>query len=150
VPIEQPCAIDSAQTTWTGANPRITSSIPSLPPCCHVLPALKCSVPVHNIRTTYEAHLLSSRVACSYYYLLSHALNRISYDAAIVGRAFFFVPEAIGFRWVNGVPATKMNAVTIAKRVLLLLLLLCPVQNNKVEAPLLASCCHALGHLLRL
>jgi hypothetical protein len=49
----------------------------------------------------------------------------------------------------SGQPCVDVQFAYI-KGLLLLLLLLCPVQNNKVEAPLLASCCHALGHPLRL
>jgi hypothetical protein len=49
----------------------------------------------------------------------------------------------------SGQPCVDVR-FTYIKGLLLLLLLLCPVQNNKAEAPLLASCCHALGHPLRL
>ena len=50
----------------------------------------------------------------------------------------------------SGQPCVDVRFAYIKGLLLLLLLLLCPVQNNKVEAPLLASCCHALGHPLRL
>jgi hypothetical protein len=50
----------------------------------------------------------------------------------------------------SGQPFVDVRFAYIKGLLLLLLLLLCPVQNNKAEAHLLASCCHALGHHLRL